>query len=361
MDLDFEHLGDYEEEAAAPGLFVPLDGEGNDSVTPGMMPLLFSTPAGEKRQVDVDVNATVGELKTLVSNIGVAPEGNATEAEEKKDTFNLVFGENTLDDDEQPLFKTTILDTYEHAGGMLRAIEEAEVQDENAMKALDSTLSVVGNVQQGGVDFDQILLDALKAGLDTTAGSPEPEAKEPEPEQQYPTTGSDDQQWNPKVQVARRAASVVTRAHQASLSDRRTVPDVLQKLSTKMPDVFSPRAAEKVSRNWDTMTPRSAKPRAPNAELGMLNAGNTNSGATWMSNLIDSWERAHAKDPSIELPNSRKRDAESAQLGAPDHRQWKPAYSGAAARGQPNGMKDKLEYLEQMLTIQVKPEDQRRN
>ncbi|KAJ8905229.1 hypothetical protein NDN08_001737 [Rhodosorus marinus] len=360
MDLDFEHLGDYEDEAAAPGLFVPLDGEGTDSVTPGMMPLILSTPAGEKRQVDVNVNATVGELKTLASNIGATTRGNTLEAEEKKESFNLVFGENTLDDDEQPLFKTTILDTYEHAGGMLRAIEEAEVQDENAMKALDSTLSVVGNVQQGGVDFDQMLLDALKAGLDTTAGSPEPEAEEPEPDQQDLTPGPDDIPWNPKVQVARRAASVVTRAHQASISDRRTVPDVLQKLSDKIPDIFSPQAAEKVGRNWDAMTPRSAKLRAPNAELGMMNAGGANSGATWMSNLIDSWERAHAKDPSTEQRNSRKRDAESAQL-TPDHRKWKQAYNRAAAGGQPNGVKDKLEYLEHMLTIQVKPEDHRRN
>uniref|UniRef100_A0A7S0G7C4 Uncharacterized protein n=1 Tax=Rhodosorus marinus TaxID=101924 RepID=A0A7S0G7C4_9RHOD len=360
MDLDFEQLGDYEEEAAAPGLFVPLLGGGADSTTPGMMPLILATPAGEKRQVDVDVNATVGELKTLVSNIGVAPRGNTTEDSEKKEPFNLVFGENTLDDDEQQLFKTTIVDTYEHAGGMLRAIEEASAQDENAMKALDSTLSVVGNVQQGGVDFDQMLLDALRAGLDTTGGSPEPVAEEPVPDQQDAGPRADDMVWNPKVQVARRAASVVTRAHQASISDRRSVPDVLQRLSNKMPDVFSPKAAERVSRNWDAITPRSSKLRALNAELSMNNGG-ANSGATWMSNLIDNWERAHAKDAITEQPNSRKRNAESAQLGAPDNQEWKQAYSRAAAGGQRNGMKDKLEYLEQMLTIQVKPEDQRRN
>lgn len=87
MDLEFDELESFENESYR-GLFE----FGDASATPGKVPLLIETPTGDRRQVEVSVDATVGDLKSLVNSFSDF-EANSEGGESG---FDLVFGNNSL-------------------------------------------------------------------------------------------------------------------------------------------------------------------------------------------------------------------------------------------------------------------------
>jgi len=272
-----------------------------------------------------------------------------------------------------PLAKSTLFDSYEHAGGFLRAIEKGEEGGNSALKALNSTISVVKNVKEGSCIFDQVVEDALQSNytdeitLDIRAPDDSP--------------GSNDTRKlsasEARTAAATNAAKIFSERHLSNAS-RATVPEILSELSKKIPHIFTPKAVASVHKNWEAMTPMSAMASAnanttASAKIGKQ-TDSSEPDKTWLENVMSTWEMQlqERKTEADELSqllgsadasavNSRKRSGDKAEIGQDDEsevfakRVVTLESENCSLKRQVNEMRNKVELLQNLLTVKVKP------
>jgi len=229
-------------DSSAFGIFLsPLHNPKPAQAADSSFPLILQMPNGGRRHLEVPHSATIRDLKHRVLHEGGK---DVAEAGLNMQSLGLTFGGADISlNDDMPLSAFNIPSAYENAGSLLWTVEEAQLDTEQKASAVQSIAAVVQNISAGVDDADKLAeVAASPVGL-----SSENQAK----------LANADPQPAKEDAPGRITLPPITAPITPGLGGgaRVSPPELLNKLTNKLPSVFTPAATETLTTTWASRTP----------------------------------------------------------------------------------------------------------